>query len=312
MRARILGLLGASALALAVSPWLGPGLAGEQAGFILWTLRLPRVVLGALVGSALALTGAAFQVVLENPLATPSTVGTTAGASLGALAVIVLWPHLALGSAGLAAGAFVGAVGVSLGIAALATSRHLRTEDLLLAGIAISVGAGAATTGLQLQADAAATLASVRWALGTVATVGHAKSLRLAPLLAVGAVALLSQLRALQAMTAGADRARSQGVDVVRTRTLVLTAGSLLVAGCVATTGPIAFVGLVIPHLVRLAVGGGPRRVLPLSLAVGAGFLPLADGLARVVVPGRELPVGVLTAVLGGPALLALLLRRRR
>ena len=300
-----------SLLAVCLAPWLGPPLSGEAARFVMLELRLPRVVLGVLVGAALGLTGAAFQVVLENPLATPSTVGTTAGASLGALAVLVLWPAAAVGAPGVALGAFIGAFGVSLGLATLATLRHLRTEELLLAGIAITLAAGAATTGLQVQADASATLASVRWALGSLATVGHGKALRLLPLLLLGGVGVLSQLRGLQAMTAGAERAASQGVDVVRTRTLVLGAGSLMVAGSVASVGPIAFVGLVVPHLVRLAVGGGPRWNLPLSAVAGAGFLPLADGLARVLVPGRDLPVGVLTAMLGAPALLVLLLRRR-
>jgi len=299
-----------SAAALAVAPLLGGVADGDGGAFVFQQLRLPRAALAAVVGAALGLTGAAFQVVLENPLASPSTVGTTAGASLGALAVLVLWPAAAIGGSGVAIGAFVGALIVSFAIAALATLPRLRTEDLLLAGIAITVGAGAATTGLQLRADAAATLASVRWALGTVATVGYGKVLRLLPLVGVGVVAMLTQLGALQAMVAGSDRAASQGVPIARTRTAVLGAGSLTVAGAVATTGPIAFVGLVVPHIVRRVTGGGPRAILPLSAIAGAGFLPLADGLARVIIPGQELPVGVLTAALGAPTLLALLLRR--
>lgn len=308
---RIAAVVLASLVAIAVAPWLGPAIASSSAEFVILDLRLPRVLLGVLVGGSLGLSGAAFQVVLHNPLATPSTVGTTAGASLGALAVLVLWPSAAVGAPTVALGAFAGALIVSLGIASLATVARLRTEELLLAGIAITLGAGAATTGLQLQADAAATLASVRWALGSLSTVGFGRSIQLAPLALLGGLAVLSQRRALQAMVAGADRAETQGVDVVRVRTLVIAGGSLAVAGSVAVAGPIAFVGLVVPHLVRLAVGGGPRVVVPLSMVAGAGFLPLADGLARVVVPGRDLPVGVLTAMLGAPTLLILLLRRR-
>lgn len=300
-----------SLLAILLAPWLGPALPEGAAGFVWWELRVPRVVLGVLVGAALGATGAAFQVVLENPLATPSTVGTTAGAGLGALAMLVLWPGAAVGATAVGLGAFLGATAVSLGIAALATLPQLRTEELLLAGIAVTLGAGAATTGLQLEADAAATVASVRWALGSLATVGHGKALWLGPWVVVALTLLLSQRRALQAMVAGADRAATQGVDVVRTRTVVLVSGSLAVAACVAATGPIAFVGLVVPHLVARAVGGGPLRVLPLSMVAGAGFLPLADGLARTLLPGRDLPVGVLTATLGAPTLLVLLLRRR-
>lgn len=312
MTGRILAVGAGALLALLLAPWLGASLDGPSAAFVLWELRVPRVVLGALVGAALGLTGAAFQVVLENPLATPSTLGTTAGASVGALVVLVGWPTVEPGAPSLAMGAFIGAAAVSLGLAALASLARLHTEELLLAGIAITLAAGALTTGLQLQADAAATMASVRWALGSVSTVGHGKSLLLWPwVLASGAV-ILAFLPSLQAMATGAERASTQGVRVVRTRTVVLTAGSLAVAGCVASVGPIAFVGLVVPHLVRLALGGAPRIMVPVSAVVGAGFLPLADGLARAVLPDRDVPVGVLMAALGAPALLALLLSRRR
>lgn len=301
----------ASALAIAASPWLGPALDGPTAGFVLSELRLPRVVLGALTGAALALTGAAFQVALENPLATPSTIGTTAGASLGALAMLVLGPA-GVSAAWVSAGAFAGALAVSLAMGLLATQRRFRSDELLLAGIAIGLGASAATTGLQLQADASATLASVRWSLGSLSTVGYDKTFGVLPLFLLGSWGMLRHTRGLQAMTAGAERAATQGVDVVRVRTQVLTAGSLVVAGSVAATGPIAFVGLIVPHLVRRAVGGGPRTLLPLSAIAGAGFLPLADGLARTALPGRDLPVGVLTALLGAPALLGLIWQRQR
>lgn len=296
-------------VAIAASPWLGAPL-GANADFVFWQLRAPRVLLGVIVGGSLALTGAAFQVVLENPLATPSTIGTTAGASLGALAVLVFGG--AVGAPAVAVGAFVGAAAVSAAIAGLATVSRLRTEDLLLAGVAIGLAAGAATTGLQLGADAAATIASVRWSLGSLSTVGFGAALRLAPAAALGVAVMLAQGRALQAMVAGADRAATQGVRVIAVRTLVLGAGSWVVAACVATTGPIAFVGLIVPHLLRALGPIGPRALLPLSAVVGAGFLPLCDGLARVVLPGRDLPVGVVTAALGAPTLVGLLLRRAR
>ena len=307
----IAAVIGLSLLGALAAPWIGLSLDAETGPFVLLELRFPRALLGAVIGGTLALTGAAFQAVLENPLATPSTIGTTAGASLGALAVLVLLPAAAVGSTTVALGAFAGALFVSLAIASLATLRRFRTEELLLAGIAISLGAGAAITGLQLQADASATLASVRWSLGSLSIVGYERLFAVLPFAAIGGIAVLAQTGSLHSMVAGSERARTQGVDVVRTRTLVLGAGSLAVAGCVAVAGPIAFIGLVVPHLVRLFVGGGPRRLLWLSLIAGAGFLPLADGLARVAWPGRELPVGVLTAALGAPTLLALLWRRR-
>lgn len=305
---RVALLVGAVGAVLLVVPFIGPPLPEHGADFVLRELRLPRVLLGALVGAVLSATGAAFQAVFENPLATPSTVGTTAGASLGALLVLVLAPT-ALPVVAL--GAFLGAALVSFGIAALASRRQLRVEDLLLAGIAITLGAGAVTTGLQVTADAATTMAAVRWSLGSVATVGFGKATWMVLPAAVGVLGLTSQGRALESMAAGSARAASQGVDLRRVRVVVLGVGSLAVGACVALCGPIAFVGLVVPHLVRLALGGNPRTLVPLSALAGAGFLPLADALARVVIPGRDLPVGVLTAALGAPALLVLLLRRR-
>jgi ABC-type Fe3+-siderophore transport system permease subunit len=310
MKTRAIMILALGVLALLLSPLLGQTLDGQAASFILYELRLPRVFLGLLVGAALGLSGAAFQIVLENPLATPSTVGTTAGASLGALAVLVLWPGG--GSPSLALGAFVGAVSVSLGLAFLAAQARLRTEELLLAGIAITLAAGAATAGLQLQADAVATVASVRWSLGSLSTVGWRAPTQLFPWVFLGGALILSQLRALQAMAGGAERSATQGVPLVRTRTIILLAGSLSVSACVAITGPIAFVGLIVPHVVRRLLGESPRILLPFSTILGATFLPLCDGLARSVVPERDLPVGVITAGLGAPALLYLLLQRRR
>lgn len=312
MTRRVEILTAVSLVAILLAPWIGAPLDEDTARFVLIQLRLPRVLLAALVGAALGLTGAAFQTVLENPLATPSTVGTTAGAGLGALAMIVGLPAGMATAPMVALGAFAGAATVSFAVAGLAASRRLRTEDLLLAGIAVSLAAGAATTGLQLQADAAATVASVRWSLGTVATVGFGEPLRLLPFVLLGGAVMLRHRPALQAMAVGTDRAQTQGVDVPRTRTQVLTAGSLAVGACVAVTGPIGFVGLIVPHLVRLVVRGGPRVLLPASAIAGAGFLPLADALARAVTPAHELPVGVLTAALGAPTLIALLLRERQ
>ncbi len=306
---RALWLVGAAVAAAGVSPWLGPALDGDTAAFVLRELRLPRAALGALVGATLAMTGAAFQVVFENPLASPTTLGTTAGAGLGALAVLVFAPTAAASLVGL--GAFFGALSISFGLAALARSAALRADDLVLAGVALSVGAGAATTGLQLQADAAATLASVRWAMGTLSTVGWEAPARLAPPALLTLAVLLAHGRALQALTAGADRAATLGVDTGRVRARVLLFGALGVAACVATTGPIAFVGLLVPHVVRRVVGAGPRALLPLSAVVGAGFLPLADALSRLALPDRDLPVGVVTAAFGAPTLLWLLARRR-
>ena len=310
---RVLWLVLGCAILLSLTPFVGATLEADTGTWVMLQLRLPRVLLGALVGATLGIVGATYQVIFENPLATPSTIGTTAGASLGALAVLVLVPvSWSLGTPMVAAGAFVGALAVSFGVAGLAAVRQLRTDELLLAGIAVTLAAGAITTGLQVAADAAATFQAVRWSLGSLSVIGYRPALILAPIALITLVTVWSQSRALEAMVAGHERAATQGVDVTQVRTLGLGVGALGVAACVAVAGPIAFVGLLVPHLVRLVVGVSRRKLLPLSAVVGAAMLPVADALARVVLPGRELPVGVLTAAVGAPLLLALLVRRRR
>jgi iron complex transport system permease protein len=207
--------------------------------------------------------------------------------------------------------AFGGALAISLPVAGLAARGRARIEDVLLAGVALTLAAGALTTGLQLQADLTATFRAVRWSLGSLAQVGYSGVAVLLPLATVSVAVVLLQTRALAALVGGEARAHSQGVDVVRVRTSVLVAGSLGVGACVAWCGPIAFVGLVVPHLVRLSIGPVRRVLLPMSAVVGAAFVVGADALGRVALPGREVPVGVLTAAVGAPLLVALVLRRR-
>lgn len=309
-RGALMTFLVASLCLVAVAPWVGPELAGPSAQFILAELRLPRVALAALAGAALAAAGAAFQVLLQNPLASPSTIGTTAGAGLGALLLLVAFPAAATPT-GLVVAAFAGALTVSAAITAAAASHRLRSADLILAGVALTVAAGAVATGLQLRADAASTVAAVRWSLGSVATVGPNKPMALAPIALLSIAWLSRHGRALQTMAAGPERAASQGLDLVRLRTELLAAGSLAVAGAVAFAGPIAYVCLIVPHLVRLTVRPPVRLLVQLSALGGAAFLVTADAAARLALPDHELPVGVVTAALGAPALILLLWRGR-
>lgn len=313
MNARLSVALFVAALVLMISPFIGAPLDDETGQFILLQLRIPRVLMGALVGATLGITGAVYQTVFANPLATPSTVGTTAGASLGALAVLVLWPEAASGGRlAVALAAFAGALAVTAAIAAIAASGRARMEDVLLAGIALTLASGAAATGLQYTADMASTFQAVRWSLGHLGQVGYRGTLVLSPLVIATVLPMLLQIRALEAMVAGADVAHAQGVDVVRVRTLCLGLGALGVGACVAWCGPIAFVGLVVPHIVRLTVGSGRRVLVPMSAISGAAFLVACDALARVILPGQDLPVGVLTAAIGAPVLVALVARRRQ
>ena len=296
---------------IGISPFVGAPLDGEEGRFILIQLRVPRALLGAVVGGSLGLCGAAYQALFDNPLATPSTVGTTAGAALGALAVLVLLPGGQTGLPLVAIAAFAGALLVTFAIAAIAASGRASMNDVLLAGIAITLATGAITTGLQFQADMASTFEAVRWSLGHLTQVGYRGVLMISPIALVCGAVLLSQVRALESMLGGEDRAHAQGVDIRRTRTTCLAFGAVGVGACVAWCGPIAFVGLIVPHIVRLSIGASRRILLPMSALMGAAFLVACDSAARWVLPGQDLPVGVVTASLGAPLLVFLVTRRK-
>jgi iron complex transport system permease protein len=270
------------------------------------------MLVGVLVGGSLALVGGSFQTLFANPLATESTIGTTAGATLGALAALALDIPLLGTFPGLFAAAFTGAVLASVVVGVVAATGRASIGDVLLAGIAVSVATGALSTGLQYVSDSRALVAAARWSLGQLPQVGYAGVLVLAPIMVPVWIGVLLLTRPLHTFSFGDELAHTRGVNVPRLRLLVLGLGSLAVAASVAWCGPIAFVGLLVPHLVRLAVGPSLYRLLPLSLVGGAGFLVACDTLARSLVPGRELPVGVVTAALGAPGLVLLLARARR
>ncbi len=313
MRRRALLFVLASLLLAVGSLWVGPSVEGPTGQFVLYQLRLPRLLVGALVGATLSISGAAFQAVFNSALATPSTVGTTAGATLGALLALAFdLGGGVLGVSLLTAAAFGGALLTTLTVAGLGASGRLSKNDILLAGIAVTLAAGALATGIQYASDARALVAAAQWSLGQLPQVGYRGVLLLAPFAAVTGALLLALGRPLSNLALGDDLARVQGVNVPRLRFWVLLGASLGVAACVAWCGPIAFVGLIVPHVVRLLVGPSLRTLLPLSFFGGATFLVLCDALARVLLPGRELPVGVVTAALGAPTLVFLVSRPRR
>ncbi|MDC1142525.1 iron ABC transporter permease [Planctomycetota bacterium] len=300
---------------IAVAPFIGGDLPAESADFIIMKLRIPRVLVAALVGACLSLVGACYQTIFHNPLAAPSTVGTTAGAVLGVLVALVLLPADWLAESGLplqAVAAFVGAVTISLFVASISTRQNARVNDVLLAGIAVSLAAGALSAGLQFSADESRTFAAVQWTLGFMPQVGYKGALLLTCFVVPMSVILLMQTRALEAILGGEIRASTQGVNVASVRSLVIIVGAIGVAACVAWCGPIAFVGLIVPHIVRIWAGVERRKLLPLSLIFGAAFLVACDTLARLAWPGRELPVGVVTASLGAPLLVYLVTRHSR
>jgi len=292
--------------------WVGPELSGPQGEFVLWQLRVPRMLAGVVVGSSFGLVGAAFQALFQNDLATPSTIGTSAGATLGALSALVFDLGNGLGALPVTTlFAFVGALAASFAVTLVAMRGHASISDVLLAGIAITLASAALSQGVQALADMRALFAATQWALGQLPQLGFDGVLLLAPFVAVSSALVLTQTRPLQVLALGEELAHAQGVAVTRVRVLVLVGGSLGVAACVAWCGPIAFVGLIVPHLVRRTTGPALRTLLPMSMLAGAGFLVLCDTLARVAWAERELPVGVITASLGAPALFLLVLRRR-
>jgi iron complex transport system permease protein len=286
------------------------GLSSTQAD-ILWKIRLPRVVLGAVVGGALALSGAAYQGVFRNALADPYLLGVAAGAGLGATLAIVA--GLSGAVIALPMAAFVGAV-AAVGATYLlgrsvGTARS--SSAIILAGVAVASFLTAVQTFVQQQN--AETLREVySWILGRLATAGWGEVLLVLPYVTVAAIVMLLHRRLLDVLAVGEAEARTLGVNADRVRLLVVLAATLATAAAVAVSGLIGFVGIIVPHTVRLLAGGSHRALLPLSLLLGAAFLVIADVLARSVVAPGELPIGVVTAFFGAPFFTLVLRTSRR
>ncbi|GAB2867415.1 iron ABC transporter permease [Actinocorallia aurea] len=271
---------------------------------LVFELRLPRVLLGALVGGLLALAGAGYQGVLRNPLADPYLLGSAAGAGVGATLVILYVPVAP--RLGVPLAAFAGALaGVALAYL-LGRAAGPGTGTLILAGVAVSSFLSAAQTFLQ-QSRLEDLQQVYTWILGGLSGASWQTLGMVAPYALVSTVVLLLHGRLLDVLAVGDDEAESLGVRAARVRFTVLAAASLATASAVAVSGLIGFVGIVVPHLVRMLAGGSFRVVLPLSFLGGAAFLVLADLLARTVVAPAELPLGVVTAFVGAPFFLAVL-----
>lgn len=317
-------------MALLVLVWLGVVLAvpllgariitplelvhDEALATIFWTLRLPRTLLAVLAGGALAMSGLGLQTLFRNPLAEPYTLGIASGAALGAVLALQVetlgWP---LGFPAVALAAFVGALGVAAIILGLAMSGYAReVSTLLLAGIAISLSCSAMVLFVQYMADLTQTFRMVRWMMGGLAVVGYTEVLWVLPWTLGGAVVLMLVRWDLNLLITGEELAASRGVDLKRLRLLVLGVASAMVAALVAVTGPIGFVGLIVPHILRRWIGSDHLLLIPACLLGGGAFLALCDLGSRTVMAPAELPVGVLTALIGGPFFLWLLIATRK
>lgn len=280
---------------------------------IVFSLRLPRTVLMGLAGAALAGSGAAYQGLFRNPLADPYLIGVASGAGLGAvLAMSMKWPYSFGGLVGVPLAAFVAAGLTVLVVYELArVGRTVPTTNLILAGVAVSSFATALTSFLMINASGELRHALV-WLLGGSTLSGWLPVLALLPYILVGLGMLLTMGHALNVLQFGDEQAQQLGLPVQRVRVWVLAAASLTAAAAVAFCGIIGFVGLIVPHLVRLIWGGDYRRLLPLSILSGAALLLLADVLARVVMAPQEIPVGIVTSLAGAPFFLWVLRRTKQ
>jgi iron complex transport system permease protein len=307
-----LGVVSVAREVLSHIPFLGvesPFSRTEDA--ILWDLRAPRVALGLLVGAMLASAGAAYQGVFRNPLADPYLLGAAAGAGLGATIVIA---YDVGGDGGLDLRPLAAFAGATLGVTvAYLLGRSVggrETTTLILAGVTVAAFFTAVQTYVQ-QRSAETVQEVYSWILGQLETSGWTDVLIVLPYVFVSAAVLLWHRRLLDVLAVGDDEATSLGVPVARVRLLVVAAATLGTAAAVAFSGLIAFVGIIVPHAVRLMAGTSYRVVLPLSLAFGAGFLVLMDLVSRTVIAPAQLPLGVVTAFLGAP-FFAVVLRTTR
>lgn len=284
----------------------------DQQAAVLWAIRLPRVALGALVGGGLAVAGATLQGIFRNPLAEPGLIGVSSGAALGAVAAIV-FGLVTFGSVTLPLFAFGG--GLIATLIVYAFSRYGgRTEvvTLILTGIAVNAVAGAGTGLLTTMATDAQLRNIVFWTLGSLGGATWPAVVAVLPFVGLGVLLAVRWGRELNLMVLGEGEARHLGVSTEKVRLVLITLAALITGAAVSVSGIIGFVGLVVPHLIRLLSGPDHRTLLPASVLGGATLLLLADLAARTLVIPAELPLGVVTALVGGPFFLWLLHRTRK
>jgi iron complex transport system permease protein len=313
---------GLAALALLWAPFVGMeriplsafwGDADDPAAIaILWELRIPRVLMAFLAGAALSTGGMVFQAVFRNPLATPYTLGISSGAALGAsLAIQFGWAFTLLGVSSVSLSAFVGAA-LSMGLI-YASRQGLSTTTMLLAGVAVCFFFSCLILLLQYTSDFTRPFRMIRWTMGGLESIVQFRDvLGVLPFVVSGCLIVWYLLHELNLLATGEEFAFSRGVDVRQTKLLLFLSVSLMLGAVVAICGPIGFVGLMAPHICRLIVGVDHRRLYPVAWLFGGTFLVICDTVARTFMAPTELPVGIITALLGAPFFLWLLLARRQ
>lgn len=321
-RGTVLAALAAlSAATLLAAPFIGStsvplavltGGGDDIARMVFWKARVPTVLVAFLAGTGLALCGMAFQALFRNPLAEPYTLGVSSGASLGAAVYISLGLTVQLsGFSGIGVFAFAGAalaVGAVWGLTRLRSAVSIWT--MLLAGVAVSAFCSGLILFVQYVSRQGHSVRILHWLMGGLDVIGYRQFLNLLPFVFAGTATILTMAGELNLLTTGEDIAASRGVDVKRARLVLFLVTSLAVAGIVSICGPIGFVGLMVPHICRLLVGADHRWLGPASAMFGGLFLVACDRLARVLISPADMPVGIITALLGGPFFLWLLVRR--
>ena len=284
--------------------------AGEEA--IVINVRLPRIILGLLVGASLAVAGVTTQGIFKNPMADPYILGVSSGAAFGASAVIVIGLTLWMQSVSITMGAMAGALIVSFLVFNIARTRNrIPVETLLLSGIAVSAFFSAITSFL-MYVSGHNLSQIVFWVMGALWSSNWNHVLILTPFFVIGSLLIYAFSRDLNLMLLGDDSASHLGSDVNRVKAIMVAVSSLLAAAAVSVTGIIGFVGLIIPHIMRLIVGPDHRILIPASALVGAMFLVLADTFARMIIQPTEMPVGIVTALIGAPFFVYLLIRQKK
>ncbi len=286
------------------------GVGEEKFAFIIWNIRLPRTVLIALTGAALSGSGAAYQGLFRNPLADPFLIGVASGAGLGAvIAMSIQWPYTFWGLMAIPAASFIFALLTVFIVYFLArVGQTVPTTNLILAGVAFSSFATSLTSFLMLRSTSEVRRA-LGWLLGGASQAGWTAIFAMLPYLVIGLGILIIFGYRLNLLQFGDDQAQHMGVNVNRTKTILLVASSLATAAAVAFSGIIGFIGLVVPHIMRLWFGADYRKLIPLSIISGASALLLSDIIARIILAPQEIPVGIITALVGAPFFLWVLRR---
>ncbi|MFB7158355.1 FecCD family ABC transporter permease [Lysinibacillus sp. NPDC056232] len=288
--------------------------ADETVANILWKIRLPRVLLAGLVGASLAIAGAAFQGLLKNPLADPYTLGVSSGASVGAVMTIFFSVSIpVVGHFTLPVFSMIGAILTMVAVMGFAriVDRSLKMETLILTGVIFSSFLGSLIS-LMIALSGEELRQVIGWLLGSVSMRGWPYVQMIIPFVIIGSIMLWTQRRELNVLLYGEERAKHLGVNVKRSKYIILVGGSMLTGAAVAVSGTIGFVGLVVPHMTRMVWGSDHRHLLPLSFLNGATLLIICDLVARTIIVPRELPIGVITAFIGAPVFSYIFYKQRR